>query len=104
NDFGRGILPYYPGLSYEDLNIILVHSGDRILPELNRELASYALERMTARGVKFILQTRVADARLGSVVLSSGEVIPCQTLVWTAGSAPSPLLETLSLDLDGRGA
>jgi len=104
NDFGRGILPYYPGLSYEDLNIILVHSGDRILPELNRELASYALERMTARGVKFILQTRVADTRLGSVVLSSGEVIPCQTLVWTAGSAPSPLLETLSLDLDGRGA
>ena len=104
NDFGRGILPYYPGLSPEDLNIILVHSGDRILPELSKELASYALERMTARGVKFILEKRVADARLGSVVLNSGEVIPCQTLVWTAGSAPSPLLRTLSLDLDRRGA
>jgi NADH dehydrogenase len=104
NDFGRGILPYYPGLSPEDLNIILVHSGDRILPELSKELASYALERMTARGVKFILEKRLADARLGSVVLNSGEVIQCQTLVWTAGSAPSPLFRTLSLDLDTRGA
>jgi len=104
NDFGRGILPYYPGLSPEDLNITLVHSGDRILPELSKDLASYALERMTARGVKFILEKRLADARLGSVALNSGEVIPCQTLVWTAGSAPSPLLRTLSLDLDSRGA
>ena len=104
NDFGRGILPYYPGLSHEDLNIILVHSGDRILPELSAELASYALEHMTARGVKFILGKRLADARLESVVLNSEEVIPCQTLVWTAGSAPNPLLRTLSLNLDRRGA
>jgi NADH dehydrogenase len=103
NDFGRGILPYYPRLSSEDLNIILVHASDRILPELSEKLASYALERMTARGVKFILGKRLADARLGSVVLNSGEVIPCQTLVWTAGSAPNPLLKTLSLDLDRRG-
>ena len=104
NDFGRGILPYYPGLSSEDLSIILVHAGDRILPELSKELAGYALERMTARGVKFILEKRLTDARLGSVALNSGEVIPCQTLVWTAGSAPNPLLRTLSLDLDERGA
>jgi NADH dehydrogenase len=104
NDFGRGILPYYPGLSPEDLNIILVHSGDRILPELSKGLASYALERMTTRGVKFILEKRLADAGPGSVVLNSGEVIPCQTLVWTAGSAPSRLLRTLPLDLDRRGA
>ena len=104
NDFGRGILPYYPGLSSEDLSIVLVHAGDRILPELSKELASYALERMTARGVKFILEKRLADAGLGSVALNSGEVIPCQTLVWTAGSAPNPLLRTLSLDLDRRGA
>jgi NADH dehydrogenase len=104
NDFGRGILPYYPGLSSEDLSIILVHAGDRILPELSEELASYALERMTARGVTFMLEKRLTDARLGSVALDSGEVIPCQTLVWTAGSAPNPLLRTLSLDLDRRGA
>src|SRR5882724_3561004 len=98
NDFGRGILPYYPGLSSKDLNIILVHAGDRILPELSKGLATYALERMTARGVKFILEKRVADAGLGSVVLNTGDVIPCETLLWTAGSAPHPLLRTLPLD------
>ena len=104
NDFGRGILPYYPGLSSEDLSIVLVHAGDRILPELSKELASYAQERMTTRGVRFILEKRLTDARPGSAVLNSGELISCQTLVWTAGSAPNPLLRTLPLDLDRRGA
>jgi NADH:quinone reductase (non-electrogenic) len=104
NDFARGILPYYPGLSSADLSIILVHAGDRILPELSQGLASYALNCMTARGIKFILETRLADAGPGVVVLNSGEVIHCQTLVWTAGTVPSPLLKTLQVDLDGRGA
>jgi NADH dehydrogenase len=104
NDFSRGILPYYPGVSSEDLSIILVHAGDRILPELSQELACYALERMIARGIRFVLETRVVDAGPGTVTLNSGEVIRCHTLVWTAGTEPNPLLKTLSLDLDRRGA
>ena len=35
--------------------------------------------------------------------LSTGELIPTRTVVWTAGGPPHPSLKELSLDLDERG-
>lgn len=104
NDFARGMLADYPALRPEDLRVILVHAGERILPELSAPLAHYALARMTERGVTFKLNTRLADARPGTVVLSSGEEIRAQTLIWTAGTAPNPLLKILPVERNGRGA
>jgi NADH dehydrogenase len=104
NDFARGMLADYPNLRAEDLRIILVHSRERILPELSASLAAYALERMTARGVTFKLNARLADAQPGVVVLNPAEEIRAQTLVWTAGTTPNPLLRALPVDHDRRGA
>jgi NADH dehydrogenase len=104
NDFARGILVDYPNLRAEELRIIVVHSRDRILPELSEPLAAYALKRMTARGVTFKLNTRLADARPGVIVLKSNEEIRAQTLVWTAGTTPNPLLKALPVEHDKRGA
>ncbi|HWN69952.1 MAG TPA: NAD(P)/FAD-dependent oxidoreductase [Haliangium sp.] len=104
NDFARGILADYPGLRAEDLRVVLVHSRDRILPELSPSLADYARERMAARGVEFALECRLADARPGMVVLSTGLEIPSWTLVWTAGNQPNPLLRELPIERDKRGA
>jgi NADH dehydrogenase len=103
NDFARGILADYPNLRREDVRVVLVHSRDRILPELSESLGRYAQRRMELRGVEFRLNTRLADAREGVVVLSDGE-IPTETLVWTAGTAPNPLTKTLPLEKDKRGA
>ena len=103
NDFARGILADYPNLSPSELNIVLVHSRDRILPELSESLASYAQKKMEARGVKFRLNTRLSDVRPGVVTASDGE-IRAQTLVWTAGTAPNPLLRCQPFECDKRGA
>jgi len=103
NDFTRGILADYPKLRPEELSVILVHSRDRILPELSESLARYAQKRMEERGVVFRLNARLADARPGVVVVSDGD-IPAETLVWTAGTAPNPLLKTLAVEKDKRGA
>ena len=104
NDFARGILADYPGLDQADLKIILVHSLERILPELSEPLAIYAQQKMKARGVTFKLNTRIADASPGRVLLNSKEEIPTETLIWTAGTAPNPLLKTLGVEVDRRGA
>src|SRR5262245_56473779 len=104
NDFARGMLADYPNLRPEELRIILVHSGDRILPELSEPLAAYALKRMGERGVTFKLRTRLADARPGVVILSPSEEIRAQTLVWTAGTVPNPLIKTLPVAVNKRGA
>lgn len=104
NDFARGMLASYPHISPEEVRVILVHSRERILPELSEELAAYALERMAARGVIFKLNVRVADARPGVVHLNNQEEIYAETLVWTAGTMPNPLVQTLPLERDKRGA
>ena len=57
NDFAHGILADYPNLHSEELSIVLVHSRDRILPELSESLARYAQEKMEARGVRFRLDS-----------------------------------------------
>ena len=103
NDFAHGILADYPKLHPNELSIVLVHSRDRILPELSESLARYAQEKMELRGVSFRLNTRIVDAHPGVVLLSEGE-IHTETLVWTAGTAPHPLLKSLPLEKDKRGA
>jgi NADH:ubiquinone reductase (H+-translocating) len=103
NDFARGILADYPNLNPNELNIVLVHSRDRILPELSESLARYAQKKMEGRGVKFRLNARLSDAQPGVVIVSDGE-IRAQTLVWTAGTAPNPLLKSQPFERDKRGA
>jgi NADH:ubiquinone reductase (H+-translocating) len=102
NDLARGILANYPGIDPADVEVVLVHSRDRILPELTESLAKYALERMTQRGVIFRLNTRVKNASDSTVVLETGP-IQAETLIWTAGSAPQPLLASLPFAKDKRG-
>jgi NADH dehydrogenase len=103
NDFAHGIFPDYRNLNIEELSVTLVHSRDRILPELSETLATYALGKMKERGVVFRLGTRLLDAQPGLVTLSDGQ-IPAETLVWTAGTAPNPLIKTLDLATTPRGA
>ena len=103
NDFAHGIFPDYHNLNIEELCVTLVHSRDRILPELSETLATYALKKMKERGVVFRLGTRLVDAQPGLVTLSDGQ-IPAETLVWTAGTAPNPLIKTLGLVTTPRGA
>ncbi len=102
NDFARGILADYPNIAKEEIRVIVVHGRDRILPELSETLGHYAQLKMAARGVDFRLKTRLVDARPGTVVVSDGE-IASETLVWTAGTAPSPLVKTLDVETDKRG-
>jgi NADH dehydrogenase len=103
NDFGRGILADYPNLRPEDFKVILVHARDHILPELSESLGRYAQEKMAARGVIFRLNARLTNFQPGLVVLSDGE-IQAETLVWTAGTSPNPLLRNLPIERDKRGA
>jgi NADH dehydrogenase len=104
NDFVRGTLFSYPNLAPDDVQVIVVHSRDYILPELSRSLAQYALERMTVRGVTFKLNTRLVEAQEGVVRLRPQEEIRAETLIWTAGVKPHPLVQMLAAAHDPRGA
>ena len=95
NDFVRGALHSYPNLTENMLRVVLVHSGPAILPELREELGAYAKQKLAKRKVEIRLNTRVEGFSGSFVQLSDGTAIPTNTLVWTAGSSPHPLLQTI---------
>ncbi len=81
----------------EYLRFILVTPDEVILPELNRKVGSYAQRKLAARGVEIITHTGVSAMADGVVELTNGHKIPANTLIWTAGAAPNPLLAGLPL-------
>lgn len=93
NDFLRAALPLYPHLSEDDLRVVLVHPGDVVLPELGEQLGRYAQGKLAERGIEIRTQTRVTSVAADLVRLSDGEELRARTLVWTAGTAPHPILE-----------
>jgi NADH:ubiquinone reductase (H+-translocating) len=95
NDFVRGALRSYPNLTENMVRVVLVHSGAVILPELKQALGSYAERKLKERKVEIRLNTRVKSFSGSSVRLSDETEIPTNTLVWTAGASPHPLLEPI---------
>jgi len=101
NDFLRDALPFYPHLRPEMLRLVLVHSGDEILPELGVQLGRYAHKKLSERGVDIRTNTKVVELSDHGVRLGDGTQITTSTLVWTAGTAPNPLLATLPCQTKG---
>ena len=95
NDFVRGALRSYPNLTEGMLRVVLVHSGPAILPELKEQLGIYAEQKLRERKVEIRLNTKVEGFSGSTVQLSDGTAIATNTLVWTAGASPHPLIETI---------
>src|ERR1700731_1558265 len=95
NDFVRDALPFYPNLSEDMLRVVLVHSGPVILPELGESLGGHAQKVLARRGVEIRFNTRVKSVTESKVFLTNGIQISSRTLVWTAGTVPSPLISSL---------
>ncbi len=99
-DFMHEALPHYPHLQANDIRVALVHPGAVILPELTEKLGRYAQRKLAARGIEMRLETKVKGFSEEGVELSDGTRIPTANLVWTAGTAPNPLLERLACKKD----
>jgi NADH dehydrogenase len=95
NDFVREVVSDYRGLDPSDLRVVLLHSRDRILPELNERLAVFAHKVLSKRGVDIRLKARLAGATASVALLASGERLPTRTIVTTVPSAPNPLVAAL---------
>jgi NADH:quinone reductase (non-electrogenic) len=100
NDLVRAISKSYPSLTKESVKVILLHSRERILPEMGPGLADFALTKLRHRGVDVKLQTRISAATPREAILSTGERIPTRTLVVTVGSSMNPVLTSLGLPRD----
>jgi len=95
NDFLREATKYYPHLAEDDIRTVLVHPGPLILSELGAQLGAYAQRKLAERRVEIRVNTRVNAVSDRGIELSDGTAIKARTLVWTAGTSPNPILESL---------
>jgi NADH dehydrogenase len=103
NDFVREVARNYRGLDPEEIRVILVHSQDRILPEMKETLALFAQRILRRRGVEILLNTRLQAATGEGAILADGTVLDTKTLVSTVPASPHPLLEALALPKTKNG-
>jgi NADH dehydrogenase len=102
-DFAVDAIERYPRARLQGMNWILIEATERVLPETDADLAQYAIDELRGRGLDVRLGTRVEEVGEDRVRLSTGETIPCRTVVWTTGVAPHPSLRELSVPLDENG-
>jgi NADH dehydrogenase len=102
-DMVRAALRYYPELDMKDVRFVLVEATNRILPEVGADMGAYTVRQLDRRGIDIRLATRLESCVDGLVVLSDGDSFRAETLVWTAGVKPSPMLKLTDLPLGPRG-
>jgi NADH dehydrogenase FAD-containing subunit len=96
NDFVRdSIKHFYHNIDSNDVKIIVVNSGARLLPEVTEDLSEFTLQKLRANGVEVMLNTRVVSADKDSVKLNNDSEIICHTLIWAGGVTPEPLIASL---------
>jgi NADH dehydrogenase len=97
NDFLREATLSYPSIDRSELRVVLVHSQDRILPEVSVNLASFAETILRRRGVEIMLETKLESATCKAARLEGGAIIPTRTLISTVPSSPHPLVDAMKL-------
>ncbi len=78
----------------------LVDVAPRVLPELGPNLGEEALDLLRGVGVEVTLEVSIREVTENKVALTDGRVLPCRTLIWTAGTSPSPLMSSLGVPTD----
>ena len=84
----------------EDIEVMLIHGGDELLPAMDGDLRERALQALEAQGVQVMLNTRLKEVgldyiRIGKKGSDVEETIPLAISVWAAGNAPVPFVKTL---------
>jgi NADH dehydrogenase len=101
NDFIReSIKDYYKNIHMSEVRVILIDSNEKLLAEVDEELGEFALEKLKVSGVEFMMKCPVTGATPNTIMLYNGTIIPCYTLIWSAGVTPSKLVAELPCEHD----
>jgi len=82
--------------------IVLVDQSPRVLGSFSQELSSAAKKRLEELGVE-VLAGRSVEKVDAMGVIAGGERIVSNTVIWTAGVAPSPAAKWLNTESDRAG-
>ena len=98
NDLVHEVIEHFPSIGRDQVKIILLHSRDRILPEVSTGLAEYALTELRKRGVEVRLNVRLASATPHEAILEGGTRISTRSLIVAIGNSPPPVINSLDIE------
>ncbi|MEC4984170.1 MAG: NAD(P)/FAD-dependent oxidoreductase [Oscillatoria sp. PMC 1068.18] len=75
----------YPKINFQEIQIILIQSGDSLLSKLPKNLAKSAEVYLRKLGMKVHLNTKVSAVTPYTVHLEDDTQIEAGTIIWTAG-------------------
>ena len=102
NDFVRAAAKSFRNVRPEEIRVLLLHSGELILPELPESLAAFAQRLLMKRGVELRLRTASPAPRRTQRSCRAASASPTRTLVGTVPSGPDPLVAALPLPYGPR--
>jgi NADH dehydrogenase FAD-containing subunit len=103
-DLLHGALRYYPDIKRDELKFILAPHGEHLLTEVDERLGNYVVEKFVRRGIDVRLGVGVNAVTDRSATLTTGEVIPTRTVIWTGGIEVNPVLHDVDLPKNKHGA
>jgi len=103
-DLARDALRHYPDeVKATPQHWVLVDAAPKILPEIPPRLGEYAAEQLERRGVDIRVSTTLEAIEPHAALLSDGDRILTNTVVWTTGARANPMLGKFGLPLDDFG-
>jgi NADH:ubiquinone reductase (H+-translocating) len=102
-DFAADVIDLYPRCRVTGMRWILVEAMERVMMEIQPDLAEFARRELRGRGIDIRTNTTLEEVTATSARLSDGEVVPTRTVVWTAGVKPHPVVAKLGLPLTDKG-
>ncbi|MGN4111843.1 NAD(P)/FAD-dependent oxidoreductase [Burkholderia gladioli] len=87
-----------------DVGIVLIESGERILPALPERVSTATAELLEKLGVRLMMGERVTEVAPGMVRTASGAAVRADLTVWAAGiKAPAVLAQLDGLEVNRLG-
>jgi NADH dehydrogenase len=93
----------YRGIPPEQITVILLEAGNRVLAAMSERLSQAAVSSLAGLGVEVRFSSSVAAFDGENVRLADGATIAAGTLVWAAGVKAGALTQELGVPLDRSG-
>ena len=84
------------------IDVKLLEAGPRLLPSFSPSISAKAKKSLEALGVIVSLNTAVKSVKHREIEIKDGSSIPSEVTIWAAGVKGAPVIESLSLPLDGN--
>ena len=103
SELGRSMIQSdFRNIRPEELKVVLIEAGNRILTAFPEKLATYAVNYLDNIGVEVRLNLQVQDVQENAIVTSDG-TIRAGCIVWAAGVKASPAAQWLDAEADKQG-